>query len=58
MPFGSSLQVDIEVWSGTDCNMGYGVGMYWYGDAATTSNRKPDPKEARNVPPLPDMTKE
>ncbi|WP_405563368.1 glycoside hydrolase family 172 protein [Polaribacter sp. Asnod6-C07] len=44
MPFGSSLQLDMEVWSWTDCDMAYGVGVYWYGDAATTSNRVPDPK--------------
>ena len=41
----------MEVWSWTDCDMGYGVGTYWYGDAATMSNRKPDPLEALNVPP-------
>ena len=56
MPFGSSLQLDMEVWSWTDCKMGYGVGMYWYGDAGTTSNRKPEPLEVLNVPPLPDMS--
>ncbi|MEI6890800.1 MAG: glycoside hydrolase family 172 protein [Pontiella sp.] len=54
MPFGSSLKLDMEIWSWTDCDMGYGVGMYWYGDAATTSNRKSDAKEALAVPPLPE----
>ncbi|REE00148.1 glycoside hydrolase family 172 protein [Marinoscillum furvescens] len=44
MPFGSSLQLDMEVWSWTDCQMEYGVGVYWYGDATTTSNRTPDPE--------------
>lgn len=44
MPFGSSLQLDMEVWSWTDCQMEYGVGVYWYGDANTTSNRTPDPE--------------
>ncbi len=44
MPFGTSLQLDMEVWSWTDCDMAYGVGAYWYGDAATTSNRVPDPQ--------------
>lgn len=53
MPFGSSLQLDMEVWSWTDCDMGYGVGVYWYGDAETTSNRTPDPAAALDVPPLP-----
>jgi hypothetical protein len=53
MPFGSSLQLDMEVWSWTDCDMGYGVGAYWYGFADTTSNREPEPTEVLNVPPLP-----
>jgi len=44
MPFSSSLQLDIEVWSWNDCDMAYGVGVYWYGDAKTTSNRVPDEK--------------
>jgi len=54
MPFASSLQLDMEVWSGTDCEMGYQVGVYWYGDAETTSNRKPEPEEIPNVPVLPE----
>lgn len=53
MPFSSSLKLDMEIWSWTDCDMGYGVGMYWYGDKQTTSNRVPDEKEVLNVPPLP-----
>jgi arylsulfatase A-like enzyme len=53
MPFGTSLQLDMEVWSWSDVEMGYGVGVYWYGDADTTSNRKPEPVEVLNVPPLP-----
>ncbi|MFG0287179.1 MAG: glycoside hydrolase family 172 protein [Rhodopirellula sp. JB044] len=53
MPFGSSLQLDMEIWSWNDCEMGYGVGAYWYADADTQSNRTPDPEEALNVPPLP-----
>ncbi|MCH5377464.1 MAG: DUF2961 domain-containing protein, partial [Planctomycetes bacterium] len=54
MPFGSSLQLDMEVWSWTDCEMGYGVATCWYGDAATTSNRKSEPVDVLNVPPLPE----
>jgi hypothetical protein len=46
IPFESSLQLDMEVWSWTDCEMAYGVGVYWYGDATTTSNRFPDPEGA------------
>lgn len=53
MPFGSALQLDMEVWSWNDVQMGYGVGMYWYGNANTQSNRKPEPAEVLNVPPLP-----
>ncbi|EOR94584.1 hypothetical protein ADIARSV_2182 [Arcticibacter svalbardensis MN12-7] len=53
MPFGSALKLDMEIWSWTDCNMGYGVGVYWYGDKNIFSNRKPDPKGALVIPPLP-----
>ncbi len=31
-------------WSWSDCEMAFGVGVYWYGDATTASNRLPDPK--------------
>lgn len=37
MPFASSLKLDMEVWSWTDCNMEYAVGTYWYGDLETKS---------------------
>ncbi|GAC16474.1 hypothetical protein GLIP_3863 [Aliiglaciecola lipolytica E3] len=53
MPFSSSLKLDMEIWSWADAQMGYGVGLYWYADENTTSNRQPDEFEARNVPPLP-----
>lgn len=53
MPFGSSLQLDMEVWSFTEQGMGYQVGAYWYGFSDTASNRKPQPEEVLNVPPLP-----
>lgn len=49
MPFSSSLKLDMEVWSWTDCDMAYGVGVYWYGDAMTTSNRQPDPNGVLNA---------
>ena len=58
MPFSESIQVDMEIWCFTEEPMGYQVGSYWYGDAATTSNRKPEPLEVLNVPPLPDMNDE
>jgi hypothetical protein len=44
----------MEVWSWTDCDMAYGVGVYWYGDKNTTSNRNPDPDGALAIPPLPE----
>lgn len=53
MPFSRSLQLDMEVWSWTDCNMAYGVGVYWYGDASTTSNHQPDPEGVLAVPSIP-----
>ncbi len=52
MPFSSALQLDMEVWSWNDCEMGYGVGVYWYGFADTSSNRKPEPQEVLNIPPV------
>lgn len=55
MPFGSSLQLDMEVWSWSDVEMGYGVGVYWYGFAETTSNRGPEVEAVLNVPPLPSL---
>ncbi|TWT36014.1 hypothetical protein KOR34_09110 [Posidoniimonas corsicana] len=56
MPFGSSLRLDMEVWSGSDCDMGYQVGTYWYGFAETTSNRDPTPEETLNMPPAQDLS--
>lgn len=53
MPFSSSLQLDMEVWAWDDGDMGYGVGCYWYGDAHTASNRRPDPEGAAAIPRLP-----
>ncbi|WP_276165990.1 glycoside hydrolase family 172 protein [Zobellia alginiliquefaciens] len=49
MPFGSSLQLDMEIWSWTKCDMEYGVGVYWYGDAATKSNCKADPEAVKDL---------
>ena len=53
IPCGNSLQLDMEVWSWTDCQMVYAAATYWYGFADTTSNHKPDPAGALAVPPLP-----
>ncbi|MGJ8694678.1 MAG: glycoside hydrolase family 172 protein [Verrucomicrobiaceae bacterium] len=56
MPFAQSIQVDMEIWAFAEQPMGYQVGTYWYADPGTTSNRKPEPEEILNVPPLPDMS--
>ncbi len=50
IPFGSSLQLDMEVWNKNDCDMAYGVCVYWYGDANTRSNRQPDPEGVLIIP--------
>lgn len=52
MPFSSSFQLDMEIWSWTDCEMGYGVGVMWYGEPDITSNRKPVVQEVLNVPKI------
>jgi hypothetical protein len=44
----------MEVWSWTDCDMGYAVSVYWYGDHTTTSNRNPDAAGALQVQPVPE----
>ncbi len=46
MPFSDLLKLDMEVWSWSDCDMGYAAGTYWYGFADTTCNRKPTPQDA------------
>lgn len=50
MPFESSLQLDMEIWHWEECDMGYAVGIYWYGDLNTKSNREPDPDGALVIP--------
>lgn len=50
MPFSSSFHLDMEIWSWTDCKMGYGVGVMWYGNANVTSNRTANAREALNIP--------
>ncbi|MGJ8641097.1 MAG: glycoside hydrolase family 172 protein [Opitutaceae bacterium] len=57
MPFESALQLDMEVWSGTDCDMGYQVGVCWYAFEETTSNIEPTPEEIPNLAPLPEKMK-
>ncbi|MCG1035808.1 glycoside hydrolase family 172 protein [Polaribacter sargassicola] len=50
MPFSSSLKLDMEVWSWADCDMQYAVGVYWYGDANSTTNVKPVPEQVSIFP--------
>jgi hypothetical protein len=55
MPFGKSLQVDMEVWHWKECDMAYAVATYWYGDANTKTNRAAEAVEAARPivsPPL------
>lgn len=52
LPFASSLHFDMEIWSWTDCDMGYAVGIMWYGDANIVSNRKPNVQDVLNVPKI------
>ncbi|WP_405604041.1 glycoside hydrolase family 172 protein [Polaribacter sp. Asnod1-A03] len=56
MPFSSSLNFDMEIWSWSDCDMGYGASVMWYGGSNTTSNRSPNNKEALNVPKIENTT--
>lgn len=53
MPFAQSLQLNMEVWHWKDVDMGYSVGMQWYGDLTTESNHKPEPVEVLNIAPNP-----
>ncbi len=54
MPFGPSLQVDMEIWHSKECRIDYAAAAYWYGRPGTTSNRAPMPEEAaRPVQVLP-----
>ncbi|CAA6692454.1 MULTISPECIES: DUF2961 domain-containing protein [unclassified Lentimonas] len=47
--FNSSLQLDMEVWHGTDCNMDYAVASHWYAEPAVQSNRMPDSDSAVRI---------
>jgi len=40
IPFEHSLKLDMEIWSWTDCEMDYSVGVYWYGNAKIKKNTK------------------
>ena len=46
MPFGESLQVDMEVWHWEECEMAYSVATHWYGLGETETNRAADPTAA------------
>jgi hypothetical protein len=40
--FTNYLQLDMEVWHGTDVDMDYAVASHWYADVDTADNRSPD----------------
>jgi hypothetical protein len=40
--FTNYLQLDMEVWAGSDVDMDYAVASHWYADVDTTDNRSPD----------------
>jgi hypothetical protein len=48
MPFGQSLQVDMEIWHWERCEVDYSVATYWYARPGTTSNVEPSPERARS----------
>ncbi|MBL7188037.1 MAG: DUF2961 domain-containing protein [Phycisphaerae bacterium] len=55
MPFGQSLQVDMEIWHWAKCEVNYNVATYWYARPGTTCNVDPSPEGAkRRVEKLPD----
>ncbi len=55
MPFGQSLQVDMEIWHWQKCRVNYNAATYWYARPGTTCNINPSPQGARRrVEKLPD----
>ncbi len=47
MPFGKSLQVDMEIWHWEECEVDYSVATYWYARTGTECNAEPAPKKAQ-----------
>jgi len=48
MPFGQSLQVDMEIWHWERCEVDYSVATYWYARLGTTGNVDPSPEAAKS----------
>ncbi|MHC4355641.1 MAG: hypothetical protein ACYS0H_23315 [Planctomycetota bacterium] len=46
MPFGQSLQVDMEIWHWERCEVDYSAATYWYAQPGTTGNVVPSPEAA------------
>ena len=46
MPFGESLQVDMEIWHWAECEMNYNAATYWYARPGATCNVGPFPEGA------------
>jgi plastocyanin len=44
--FTNSLQLDMEVWHGTDTNVEYAVATHWYSDLSLSNSLSPDPESA------------
>ncbi len=47
MPFGKSLQVDMEIWHWEECEVDYSVATYWYARPGATCNVEASPENAR-----------
>jgi len=55
MPFGESLQVDMEIWHWQPCEVDYSAATYWYARPGTTANADPSLEGAKSkVRNLPD----
>jgi hypothetical protein len=48
MPFGESLQVDMEIGHWAECEVAYSVATYWYALPGATCNVAPFPEGARD----------
>ncbi|MHC4631564.1 MAG: DUF2961 domain-containing protein, partial [Planctomycetota bacterium] len=47
MPFGESLQVDMEIWHWADCQVDYNAATYWYARPGAICNVNPSPEGAK-----------
>lgn len=47
MPFGTSLQLDMEIWHWAECEVDYSVATYWYARLGAICNVNPNPEGAK-----------